>query len=156
MRIKILAVGENRVSYLVKGEDDFLHRLKHYCTIEMWSVKSEKIKMGRRREEIFKKEAERLFKQIPERSMVIILDRNGKEYSSEELAEKLSVWQNKGIRNLVIIIGGPLGLSCSIKKKADVVLSLSRLTFTHEMIRLILLEQIYRAFTILKGEKYHK
>lgn len=142
--------------YLIKGEQDFLQRLKHYCPVEMQTVKGEKIKNIRNADLILNKEAERISNKIPDGSKVVALDIRGKSFSSEELAGEIRQWQNSGIKTIAIVIGGPLGLSRNIISRANMVLSMSQFTFTHEMVRLILLEQIYRAFTILRGEKYHK
>ena len=156
MRIQILTLGDNRVPYLIKGEEDYLRRLKHYCPVDMNSVKGEKIKTGRTVDSVLNKESERLLKQIPDGSKIVALDHQGKSFTSEELAREIHKWQNSGIKHITIVIGGPLGLGDSIDKKAEMTLSMSRFTFTHEMVRLIILEQLYRAFTILRGEKYHK
>ncbi len=156
MRVKVITVGENRVSYLLNGESAYLKRLKHYCSIAIESVKGEKIKDGRPVHEILEREALRLRKLISRNSITVVLDPLGKEWSSPGLAEKISSWKNQGTKNLIFIIGGPLGICPSLREEADVILALSKLTFPHEMVRLILLEQLYRAFTILRGEKYHK
>ena len=156
MRLKIITVGENRVSYLLSGEREYLKRLRHYCSIEIESVKGEKIKEGRPLDEILEREATRLRKLIKANSIKVILDVSGKEFTSPGLAEKISTWRNKGTKNLIFIIGGPLGICPYLREEADVVLALSKLTFPHEMVRLILLEQLYRTFTILRGESYHK
>jgi 23S rRNA (pseudouridine1915-N3)-methyltransferase len=156
MRIQILTVGDNRVPYLIEGEEDYLRRLTHYCPVEIRVVKGEKIKTGRSIDSILKKESERLLKQISEGSKIIALDRQGKSFSSEELAVEMQEWQNSGIKYITFVIGGPLGLGEGIRKKADTTISMSRFTFTHEMVRIIMLEQLYRVFTILRGEKYHK
>lgn len=156
MRFRILTVGENKVSYLVEGETDYLKRLKHYCRIEIVSVRGEKIKENRSSDEILHLEAEKLLKQIPEKSIVVALDKHGEMLSSEDLAQKVKEWQNRSFQCAVFIIGGPLGLSEYLLNRVDIVISLSPMTFTHEMVHLILLEQLYRCFTILRGQKYHK
>ena len=156
MYFHIFAVGENRNGYLSQGEDEFLKRLQHYCKIELHSVKSEKITCSQSPTKIRSAEGERLLKQIPKNSLVVALDRKGKNLSSEELAKNIADWQNRRKHHITILIGGPLGLSKDVLGRADFILSLSKMTFTHEMVRLIFLEQLYRCFTILRGEKYHK
>ena len=137
MRIKILTVGENRVPYLIKGEQDYLQRLMHYCTVEMQTVKGEKIKNSRNTDIILDKEAERILYKIADGSKVVALDKLGKSFSSEELAGEIRQWQNSGIKTITIVVGGPLGLSRNIINSADMILSMSQFTFTHEMVKLI-------------------
>jgi len=144
------------VSYFLEGEADYLKRLKHYSRVEIQWVRSEKIVGSRSTDEILSVEGERLMNKIPPDSTLVALDRRGKGLTSEGLASMILKWQNRSIKEVVFLIGGPLGLSNTLLSRADVVLSLSKMTFTHEMVRLILLEQLYRSFTILRGEKYHK
>jgi 23S rRNA (pseudouridine1915-N3)-methyltransferase len=156
MYFHIFAVGENKNGYLSKSESEFLKRLQHYCRIRIHTVKSEKITNSRSPGKIRTVEGERLLKRIPQNSLIVALDRKGKNLSSEELAKRVADWQNRGIKHVALLIGGTLGLSEHVLDRADFILSLSRMTFTHEMVRLIFLEQLYRCFTILRGEKYHK
>jgi 23S rRNA (pseudouridine1915-N3)-methyltransferase len=156
MHIHIIAVGETRQKYLLEGETEYLKRLGHYCKIEVKSVRGEKIKPNHSVELIKKVEGDRLKQNIPQRGYIIALDKQGKQLNSEQLADTISDWQNQSYHHVSFLIGGPLGLSESILSRADLIFSLSKMTFTHEMVRLILLEQIYRGFTILRGEKYHK
>jgi 23S rRNA (pseudouridine1915-N3)-methyltransferase len=156
MRIEILTVGVNKIAYLTEGEKDYLNRLKHYCNISMKSVKEEKVTKKQSVDKIIRIEEERLISQISAQSWIVALDRRGEMLSSEDLAQKMIQWQNRSVKEIIFIIGGVLGLSDKILRKVNLVISLSRMTFTHEMIRLILLEQLYRGFTILRGEKYHK
>ena len=97
-----------------------------------------------------------LLEQVPAGWLKVALDPGGKLVSSEELAEKITGWENRSVKGISYLIGGPLGLSAEVMRSADLTLSLSRMTFTHDMTRLILIEQIYRAYTIKAGEKYHK
>lgn len=156
MRFRILVVGENKVSYLVAGEADYLRRLERYCRVDVASVRGEKIKGKRSVGELLGVEGERLMKQIPRGSFLVVLDRQGETLSSEELARQILDWQNRAVQEVIFLVGGPLGLGDEVLARANLVVSLSRMTFTHEMVRLILLEQLYRSFTILRGEKYHK
>ena len=156
MRLTVIAVGENKVNYLSEGEADYLKRLAHYCKVEIHCVKDEKVKGGRSPERIRESEGDRLMRQIPKSGTVVALDHHGRIFSSEQLARQIATWQNRGIHQAVFLIGGPLGLSDDVLSRADLVLSLSKMTYTHEMVRLILLEQLYRSYTILRGEKYHK
>jgi 23S rRNA (pseudouridine1915-N3)-methyltransferase len=156
MQIHILSVGEIKTPYLRDGVSDYLGRLRHYCRIRTDSVPGEKMDRNRPGRDVLDKEAEKLIRRIPDGGFVVALDRLGKACSSEELAGRLSEWQNRGTEHAVFAVGGPLGLSPKIIERADAVISLSKMTFAHEIVQLILLEQLYRAFTILKGEKYHK
>jgi 23S rRNA (pseudouridine1915-N3)-methyltransferase len=156
MRVTITAVGENKFDYLREGESDYLNRLKHYCKINMLFVRGEKITLKSPEETVRNKEWETLRKSLPVQQYLVVLDKGGRMLSSEELAGKIQNLQVRSIPDVCFAVGGPLGLPDSAIRYADFVLSLSPMTFTHEMSRLILLEQLYRAFTILRGEKYHK
>jgi 23S rRNA (pseudouridine1915-N3)-methyltransferase len=157
MYIHILCIGETKARYLQEGQQDYLRRISHYCKIDMTLVREGKISKSLSTQELLSNEWTNLLKKIPERYLLVLLDqKRGKMIGSEELAEKFQSYQSNGIGEVVFVIGGPLGLHDDAFKRADEILSLSKMTFTHDMTRLILLEQIYRAFTILRGEKYHK
>jgi 23S rRNA (pseudouridine1915-N3)-methyltransferase len=156
MRLTILAVGENKFDYLEEAESDFLSRLKHYCKISMACVQGKKLTANVSEKTVRDKEWETIRKALPTQRYLIVLDRKGQMLSSNELAEKIQNLQIRSVSEVCIVIGGPLGLPDAAIQESDFVLSLSPMTFTHEMTRLILLEQLYRAFTILRGEKYHK
>ena len=154
MKIRIVTVGKNKNPYLIDGESDYLNRLKRYCPIEIYSTKSG---CGKKSPgEIMKEEAKNLFTVNLSGAFVVALDRTGKELDTIRLSQKIQKWQNQGIQDLVFLIGSAWGLDQTLLKKADFVISLSKLTFQHDMVRLILLEQLYRCFTIIQGEKYHK
>jgi 23S rRNA (pseudouridine1915-N3)-methyltransferase len=155
-KIRIIVVDRTRASFLKEGEEVYLSRLRNYAPVEWIQVKPAKISKGRNTEEILGEEAREIRRHILPRDYVIALDRTGRQYDSEELAAWLEGMFGKATESLSFVIGGPLGLSGQITSQAKGVLSLSRLTLTHEMTRLVLLEQLYRAFTILRGEKYHK
>ena len=154
MKIRIVTIGKNKILYLIEGEKDYLNRLKRRCPTEICSTKS--VSGKKSSEEIMREEAESLSAVNLDGAFVVALDRTGKELDTIELSQKLQRWQNQGVQDLVFLIGSAWGLDQTILKKADFVLSLSRLTFQHDMVRLILLEQLYRCFTIIRGEKYHK
>lgn len=107
------------------------------------------------KEQVLEKETDRILKLIPEHSFVVLLDLRGKEISSPQLAEKMGQWMVGGVSHLTFVIGGPFGYTDALRKRADFRWSFSPLTFTHQMIRILLLEQIYRAFKIMRKEKYH-
>lgn len=156
MKLKLLTVGVPRAHYLLEGEAEYIKRLKRYCKISVESVDGNKMSERCDEAKIKEEEAQRLLKRISNLDHVILFDVEGKRVSSTGLSEKFIHYQSKGRKNVVFIIGGPIGVSQSLKDRADEQISLSDMTFPHEICRLIVLEQIYRAFTIIKGEKYHK
>ena len=156
MKISIIIVGKTKEKFLQLGEEEFQRNLARFCQLEWIVVKEEKIVSTRSGQIIKQKEANRILNKIPKGSYVIAVDRTGEQMSSEEFAEYLQMKMNEGLGKITFIIGGTLGLDNRVLKSATKVLSLSFMTFTHEMSRLILLEQVYRAFTILKGTGYHK
>ena len=155
LRIKIIVVDRTRSAFLRDGEELYLRRLRKYARIQWVEVKPVKIGKGLSDMEIMAAEGERLLRRIEERDRVVALDRTGKMVDSRGFASRVEAFGLRGERP-AFAIGGPLGLSSAFLKRAHETLSLSRLTLTHEMTRLLLLEQLYRAFTILKGENYHK
>jgi 23S rRNA (pseudouridine1915-N3)-methyltransferase len=154
MKIRIITIGKNKIQYLIEGEKNYLNRLKRYCPVEMNSTKSSQ--GGKISVEIMKEEAQRIKSINLDDALVVAVDRLGKELNTIELSLKIQNWQNQGVQDLVFLIGSAWGLDQSLIRRADFVLSLSRLTFQHDMVRMILLEQLYRCFTIIRGEKYHK
>ncbi|GAB6099598.1 23S rRNA (pseudouridine(1915)-N(3))-methyltransferase RlmH [Halanaerocella petrolearia] len=158
MKSRIIAVGKIKENYVQQGIDDFKTRLQRHSDLEITEVKAERIKgnlSSSEMEQIKEKEADKIIKEINNRAYTIALDPHGKPMSSEGLAKSISNLQVQGYSSIEFIIGGTLGLHNKIREEADYVLTFSHMTFTHEMIRLILLEQLYRAFKIMKGEPYH-
>ncbi len=154
MKIRIVTIGKNKIPYLIEGEKNYLNRLKRYCQIEICLVKSG---FGKKSpEEIMKEEAENISAMNLNGVFLVAVERTGKELDTIELSQRIQRWQNQGVQDLVFLIGSAWGLDQTILKKAGFILSLSKLTFQHDMVRLILLEQLYRCFTIIRGEKYHK
>lgn len=159
MNITIVAVGKIREKYFTMGIAEYLKRLQAYAKLEIIEVKEESFNESLSNKQIVmiqSKEAERILTQIPERYYTVVLDLNGKQLDSEELALTLSDQAVYQQGNVAFIIGGSLGLSEQVTKQADLILSFSKFTFPHQLMRLILVEQIYRALTIIRGEKYHK
>ena len=156
LRLKIIVVDRTRSGFLREGEDDYLKRLRRYAKTEWVEVKPVPITRGRAEEEVLQREGQALVKHLGPGDTPIALDRTGKAYDSEGLARRLQSLSQRSGGFACFMIGGPLGLSKEVLNRARETISLSRLTFTHEMSRLILLEQLYRAMTILAGEKYHK
>lgn len=156
MRIKIIVVDRTRSPFLKDGELFYLKRLRRYVQVEWAEAKPAKITKARPDEEILSIEGERISKKLAPKDYVVSLDRSGHLQDSEKFADWLSTLTDRGERSITFVIGGALGLSTEFLQRSHKVLSLSRLTLTHEMSRLVLLEQLYRGFTILRGVKYHK
>jgi 23S rRNA (pseudouridine1915-N3)-methyltransferase len=155
MKIKIVTISKTKSEYS-EAEDEFLKRLTRYAQIEIVNLKEEPITKSRDIDEIMAKEGERIIKSIDKDYYNIALHVMGKEISSEELSNLIKEIKDFKGGKICFIIGGPLGLSQQVLSKVDLALSFSRMTFTHQLIRLILLEQIYRSFEIIKGSEYHK
>lgn len=154
MRSELIVVGKTADKLFEAAIKDYIGRIKHYIDIYFITIPAIKNSRSLSEEEQKTREGELILKHITSSDTVVLLDEHGKEMRSVELAQWL---QHKMItaRNLVFIIGGPYGFSPSVYARADEKLSLSRLTFSHQMVRLIFTEQLYRACTILKGERYH-
>ena len=158
MKITILAVGKLKEKYLRDGVAEYLKRLASFAKIECIEIAEEKMPDNfslAEKEKTLAREGERLLARVPEGSELIVLDVAGEALSSEELAARLDSWMVGGVSHLTFLIGGAFGLSPAVRKAAKLRLSFSRMTFTHQMVRMLLVEQIYRAFKILRGEKYH-
>ena len=154
MKLDVLVLGKTNEAYLAAGIDDFHKRLQRYCRVDIKIVKE---KRGKLSDQVrIAEEGSRLLAQVAPNSFVVALDRSGYQVSSDKLAAYMGQWRDSGKQLVTFLIGGPLGLSSEVVQSADLVLSLSKMTFTHEMARLLLLEQLYRGFSILAGTKYHK
>jgi len=156
MKLKIIVVGKTKEKYLSAGEEDFRSRIAKYTGLEWVPLRPEKITPKCDVNKIKELEGQRILQQIEKGDFVVALDGSGMEINSEQFSEFIQDKMLAGIKYLTFIIGGTLGLSDDLLQRAHIKLSLSRMTLTHEMARLILLEQIYRGFTIIKNEKYHK
>ncbi len=159
MKIRILCVGKVKEKYLRDAIDEYMKRMQKFADMEILEVSDEKTEeraSETEMESVLSKEGERLMKFIGDRDFVTVLDICGVKVSSEGLAERIKNTILKGSSTLDFVIGGSLGLSDSVKKRADFRLSFSDMTFPHQLMRVILLEQIYRAFKINNNEPYHK
>lgn len=158
MKITIVCAGKIKEKYLSAGIAEFMKRLKPFAQVEIREIHEEKMPdspSDAEKEQVLTREGEKLLKLVPEGSYLFVLDVFGKEKSSEELAASIDKLALSGRSNITFLIGGAFGLSSEVRKSADELLSFSRMTFTHQMVRLLLVEQIYRAFKINRGEKYH-
>ena len=156
MNIKVITLGKIKEKYLKDGISDFMKRLTPYTSIEIIELNPIEIRDENLTSKILEEEGEKILSLIKEDSYVITMEINGKQLSSEELADKINEIIFSGISELIFVIGSSCGLSKNVSKRANFNLSMSKMTFLHQFARLILIEQIYRAFKILKGEKYHK
>jgi 23S rRNA (pseudouridine1915-N3)-methyltransferase len=154
VKITILCIGKTNTAYLKEGISIYLDRLKHYARLEYRELPDVSSK-GLTPDQLKQKEGELLFKTLKLEDHVLLLDERGEEFSSRKFAAFIQKKLNTGAKSLVLIIGGAFGFSEEIYARANGKISLSQMTFSHEMIRLLLVEQTYRAFTILKGESYH-
>ena len=154
MKLELVSPGKTKSVYLNEGINDYCRRLGHYVTISIHLLKEKKGKKPTAQQKLA--ESRQLLDQTAKSSLLVALDLSGIQLSSRELAAKISNWEMNGYGTVSFLIGGPSGLSREALEKADFKISLSKMTFTHEMARLILLEQLYRAYTIKAGTQYHK
>jgi 23S rRNA (pseudouridine1915-N3)-methyltransferase len=155
LKLSLIQVGKTEEAWLREGIETYISRLKHYTSfssIEIPALKNTKTLSPEQQNE---KEGELILKAAEGADRIYLLDEGGKMYSSPELAQFIQKQMNGSVKHLVFVIGGPYGFSETVQKRATGKISLSMMTFTHQMVRLFYTEQLYRAFTILKGEKYH-
>ena len=155
MKISLIVVGKTDEEYLKTGISQYEQRLVHYMGFSIRIIPSLKSTKNISASQQKEKEAELILQAIEGCDQIILLDEKGKEYRSVEFANFLQQHMNSGIKHLAFVVGGPFGFSESVYKKATGKFSLSAMTFSHQMIRLLFIEQLYRAFTILKNEPYH-
>ena len=155
MKLEILLLNKTKEPYLQQGIGDYQKRLRRFIPVELVEIKVKKLST-RSDSEIKNFESTLIDKRASQGSYRIVLDSRGQQLSSKKFASFLSDLERKSVQTASFIIGGPLGLADEQLRKADYILSLSSMTYTHDMTRLILLEQIYRAFTIKAGTRYHK
>ena len=155
MNVKLIAVGKTTATYFREGEYEYQNRLKHYMKFERIDLNDLKVPQKTTPNEIKKKEAEIILKHLKPADEVVLLDENGKNFSSIEFSKWFEKRTLSGNKNLVFLIGGAFGFDKLIYERANDKIRLSSLTFSHQMVRLFFLEQLYRAGTILKREKYH-
>lgn len=156
MNIRIIALGKIKEKFLKDGIDEFLKRLSPYASVEVVELSPIEIKDENLTSKVLEQEGEKILSHVKPQSYVITLEINGKMLSSEGLAEKINELTNEGISELVFVIGSSCGLSPIVSNRANFKLSMSKMTFLHQFARLLIVEQIYRAFKIIKGETYHK
>jgi len=155
MKITIILNGKTEDHYLMNGIELYENRLKHYVSLDTVVIPALKNTQALSIEQQKQKEGDLILKNIQSSDKLILLDENGKEYSSVAFSGFIQQQMNSGIKNLVFAVGGPYGFSEQIYKRANGKVSLSKMTFSHQMVRLFFVEQLYRAMTILKNEPYH-
>ena len=159
MRITLITVGKIKEKYLKDAIAEYQKRLGSYCKLEIIEVADEKTPDNASEvveEQIRNKEGERILKHIKDDAYVVTLEINGKQLSSEELADKMEKLGVQGTSHIMFIIGGSIGLGKEVMKRSNFALSFSKMTFPHQLMRVILLEQVYRGYRIINGEPYHK
>ncbi|RZO97979.1 MAG: 23S rRNA (pseudouridine(1915)-N(3))-methyltransferase RlmH [Flavobacteriales bacterium] len=153
MNIKLVVIGETNNKNLKVLTDQYIDKLKHYIKFDLIIIKDQKKKLPESIQ--IKKEGEKILSILKKNEFIILLDENGEHKSSVAFSKFIQRKLNSGIKTITFIIGGPYGFSSEIKSISNYQLSLSKMTFSHEMIRLFFTEQLYRAFSILKNEPYH-
>ena len=156
MKIKIIALGKIKEKYLKSGIDEFLKRLTPYASVSVVELNPIEIKDENLKDKILLDEGEKILSNIKPLDFVITLEIEGQQFSSEDFAQKIKDLTNNGTQEIVFVIGSSCGIGKNVSTRANLKMSMSKMTFLHECARLILIEQIYRAFKINKGEKYHK
>lgn len=159
MKIKVVTVGKLKEKYLKDGIAEYSKRISRFAQLEMIELADEKTPdkdSESENQKILEIEGQRILSKVGDRDFVIVLAIEGKTFSSEEFSKQLEEASIKGFSTLTFIIGGSLGLSSSVKNRANLSVSFGRLTLPHQLMRLVLVEQIYRAFTIQQGSPYHK
>lgn len=155
MKISLIVIGKTESDYLIKGIDIYLKRLQHYISFKVKVIPALKKTKNLTEKQQKQKEGELLLSQINPTDIVVLLDENGKQYNSVGFSKFIQKNMVSATRSMVFVIGGPYGFSDEIYQRASAKISLSPMTFSHQMVRLIFTEQLYRAMTIIKGEPYH-
>ncbi len=154
MKIQIIQIGKNKDKYIEEGSSEFLKRLKAFASLEVKTLKEVGVSKSFGREKCVEEEGWEILKVLDQDSFVVVLDERGKEFNSKEFGMLLGKQKDSGVK-ITFVIGGPFGLSDEVKRRANLLLAFSKMTFTHQMIRLFLLEQIYRGFAIIHNREYH-
>tara|TARA_B100000795_G_scaffold55880_1_gene36838 strand:- start:18363 stop:18836 length:474 start_codon:yes stop_codon:yes gene_type:complete len=155
MKILLLVIGKTDEKYLIEGMNKYRNRLKHYIGFEYEEIPDIKNRKSLSEDQQKKIEGDLIISKVKTGDKLVLLDDKGKEFTSLAFSKHLQQQMNSGIKRLVFVVGGPYGFDSSVYAKAQGKLSLSKMTFSHQMIRLFMVEQVYRAMTILKNEPYH-
>jgi len=155
MKVHFWVIGKTTDHYLIPGIEEYIKRLKRYCQFEYIELPAAKIGKNATEQDTKTKEAIVVLEKLQKSDFLAVMDEVGKEFTSRKFADFIANHQMRGTKRLIFLIGGAYGFSNKIYERADIKIALSQMTFTHQMVRLIFTEQLYRAFTITKGEKYH-
>ena len=155
VKIKVICIGKTGENFLIEGEKEYLQRLKHYIPFEKVEIPDLKNAKNLSEEQIKIQEGKEILAKVEVGDHLFLLDENGKEFTSENFADFLQSRFNMGGKTIVFVIGGAFGFSQEMYERANAKIALSKMTFSHQMIRMLFFEQVYRAMTILKGEPYH-
>ena len=155
MKITLLTVGKTDIRWVREGLEIYISRLKHYIPVSLTEIPELKNASSLSKDQIKAREGELILKSIKPSDEVILLDEHGKEYTSMEWARNMEKRMSGSGRDMVFVIGGAYGFSDDVYSRCDGKVSLSKMTFSHQMVRTIFAEQLYRAFTIIRGEPYH-
>ncbi|MFZ4860806.1 23S rRNA (pseudouridine(1915)-N(3))-methyltransferase RlmH [Sphingobacterium sp. Mn56C] len=155
MKISLICIGKTDDKYIQEGIDKYLKRLKHYVTFTITVIPDIKNVKNMSEAQQKEKEGEMFLKQIGNQDFLVLLDEHGKEFRSVEFSNYLEQKMLASVQHMVFLIGGPYGFSEAVMARANFKISLSKLTFSHQMVRLFFVEQVYRAFSIMRGEPYH-
>jgi 23S rRNA (pseudouridine1915-N3)-methyltransferase len=155
LKVKFICIGKTGKDFLINGENEYLKRLTHYITLERIEIPDIKNAKKLSHQQIKELEGKEITNRVSSGEQLILLDENGKQFSSVEFSEFLQQKFNLGGKGIAFVVGGAYGFSDEVYKMAVTKISLSKMTFSHQMIRMIFFEQLYRAMTILKGEPYH-
>lgn len=155
MKILLLVIGKTDEPYIETGLTKYINRIVHYAPFEVKVIADIKNRKALSEEQQKKAEGSLILAQLAENDVIVLLDENGKQFTSRQFSQCIERKMANLSRRIVFVIGGPYGFSDEVYAKADEKISLSPMTFSHQMVRLIFLEQLYRAFTIIKGESYH-
>ncbi|MGM0530190.1 MAG: 23S rRNA (pseudouridine(1915)-N(3))-methyltransferase RlmH [Bacteroidota bacterium] len=155
MKIRVLVVGKNKEQYITEALSEYDKRINKYVPFNIEEISGIKGSRKYSEKEIREKEGQNILKVLPGEAIIILLDERGKQMNSRGFANWIQKVMNSGTRNMIFIIGGAYGFSDGLYEKADMMLSLSKMTFSHQLTRVVFAEQLYRAFTIIHGEPYH-
>ena len=156
MQLHLIFIGKTSLPEALEGIPRYLGRIEHYCRVRVHTVRAEKIAHGTSEPLVQQKETKRILELVGTDHPLVAWDQRGTQLSSPGLAKLVSGLENSGVPRVWMAIGGPLGFDADLRRRADHLLALSHLTFPHDLARLLVLEQIYRAFTIIRNEPYHK
>jgi len=155
VKLRLICIGKLAGNWQRNAADEYAGRVQRYFPLDIVELKEEKGGRKGDTKGLLKREGARIMEKVPERTFLIVLDERGRNLKSEQLAELLSAEMLHSGRDWCLVIGGPYGIDDEVRKRADLILSLSKMTFTHQMARVFLLEQLYRSCTIIKNEPYH-